>query len=391
MTTRPTPPLRKIIHIDMDAFFASVEQRDRPELRGVPVAVGHDGPRGVVATASYEARRYGVRSAMPAVRARRLCPHLVFVDGRMEVYKEVSRQVHQIFQEYTDIIEPISIDEAYLDVTVNKPGIELAVDIAREIKQKIRQRLHLVASAGVSYNKFLAKIASDYRKPDGLCTIHPAQARSFIDALPIEDFWGVGSVTAERMHRLGIHNGADLLRWSVESLTEEFGKAGAVFYQFARGIDERPVVVERERKSIGCEYTYENDLNSGEQIAASIRELAEDLETRLRRKGFRGLTLTLKVRYSDFSQVTRAYTSPRPIDTLPLILEAADHILSSFCLGERPVRLLGLCVSHPDGEMAEGRQLYIEFPEFDTKRACLDRQALKQSSENLLSDILGKG
>lgn len=356
--------MRKIIHVDMDAFFASVEQRDHPELRGLPVAVGHEGPRGVVATASYEARRYGVHSAMPAVRARRLCPRLVFVDGRMDVYKEVSRQVHEIFHEYTDIIEPLSLDEAYLDVTVNKPGIELAVEIAREIKQKIRERLHLVASAGVSYNKFLAKVASDYRKPNGLCTIHPSQARQFIDALKIEDFWGVGSVTAEKMHKLGIHTGADLRKWPIDSLTRQFGKAGKIFYYFARGIDDRPVTVERERKSIGCEYTYETDLSSTSEIMAAIAELADDLESRLACKQFRGLTLTLKVRYSDFSQVTRAHSSARPIVTRADIMESVKRILRSFILGDRPVRLLGLSVSHPEEDLLEGRQLYIDFPEF---------------------------
>ena len=201
---------RKIIHIDMDAFYASVEQRDNPELRGRPVAVGHAERRGVVAAASYEARRYGVRSAMSSQKAKRICPELIFVNGRMDVYKSVSQSIHDILHEYTDIIEPISLDEAFLDVTVNKPGIELGVDIAREIKRKIRERLNLVASAGVSYNKFLAKIASDYRKPDGLCTIHPSQALDFIAKLPIEDFWGVGPVTAGKMHSMGIHTGAQL-------------------------------------------------------------------------------------------------------------------------------------------------------------------------------------
>lgn len=347
----------------MDAFYASVEQRDRPELRGRPIAVGHDGPRGVVATASYEARRYGVRSAMPAVKARRLCPELIFVDGRMNVYKEVSRQVHAIFHEYTDIIEPISLDEAYLDVTVNKPGIELAVEIAREIKLKIRERLHLVASAGVSYNKFLAKVASDYRKPDGLCTIHPSQARQFIDTLKIEDFWGVGAVTAEKMHKLGIHTGADLRQWPLESLVSQFGKAGEVFYNFARGIDERPVTVERERKSIGCEYTYESDLTTATEIMRAIEELADDLESRISRKQFRGHTLTLKVRYQDFTQITRAVTTTQTIGSRDAILNAVERILRSFIIGEQPVRLLGLTVSHPEEELPEGRQLYIEFPD----------------------------
>ena len=197
---------RKIIHIDMDAFYASVEQRDNQELRGIPLAVGHAEERGVVAAASYEARKFGVRSAMSSQRAKRLCPQLTFVSGRMDVYKAVSRQIHEIFHEYTDIVEPLSLDEAFLDVTENKQNIPLAVDIAKAIKQKIREELHLIASAGVSYNKFLAKIASDYRKPDGLCTIHPSQAEEFIKRLPIESFWGIGPVTAQRMHSLGIHN-----------------------------------------------------------------------------------------------------------------------------------------------------------------------------------------
>lgn len=204
---------RKIIHIDMDAFYASVEQRDNPELRGKPLAVGHAEERGVVAAASYEARRYGVRSAMSSQKAKRLCPQLIFVHGRMDVYKDVSRRIHEIFHTYTDIIEPLSLDEAFLDVTENKTDIPLAVDIAKEIKKRIREELGLIASAGVSYNKFLAKVASDYRKPDGLCTVYPDQALAFISRLPIESFWGVGPVTAQRMHSLGIHSGKELLRW----------------------------------------------------------------------------------------------------------------------------------------------------------------------------------
>ena len=252
---------RKIIHIDMDAFYASVEQRDNPELRGKPIAVGYAEERGVVAAASYEARRYGVRSAMASTKAKRMCPQLIFVHGRMEVYHEVSRQIHEIFHEYTDIIEPLSLDEAFLDVTENKPGILLAVDIAKEIKQKIRNELNLVASAGISYNKFLAKIASDYRKPDGLCTIHPDQAMDFIARLPIESFWGVGPVTAKKMHSLGIHNGEQLRACSQAMLLREFGKVGALYYDCARGIDLRPVEAVRIRKSIGCEHTLEKDIS----------------------------------------------------------------------------------------------------------------------------------
>ena len=231
----------KIIHIDMDAFYASVEQRDNPELRGKPLAVGHAEERGVVAAASYEARRYGVRSAMSSQKAKRLCPQLIFVHGRMDVYKEVSRRIHEIFHTYTDIIEPLSLDEAFLDVTENKTDIPLAVDIAKEIKKQIREELGLIASAGVSYNKFLAKVASDYRKPDGLCTIHPDQALEFISRLPIESFWGVGPVTARRMHSIGIHSGRELQTCTLEMLTRQFGKTGQLYSDFARGIALRPV------------------------------------------------------------------------------------------------------------------------------------------------------
>lgn len=272
----------------MDAFYASVEQRDFPELRGKPIAVGHAEERGVVATASYEARRYGVRSAMSSQRAKRLCPSLIFVPGRMEVYKEVSAQIHAIFHEYTDVVEPLSLDEAFLDVTVNKKGMPLAVDIAKEIKQKIRERLNLVASAGVSYNKFLAKIASDYRKPDGLCTIHPDQALEFIDRLPIESFWGVGPVTAKKMHLLGICNGLQLRQCSREMLLAHFGKVGALYYACARGIDDRPVETVRIRKSIGCERTLERDISLRSSVIIELYHVAVELVQRLNRKAFKG-------------------------------------------------------------------------------------------------------
>ena len=240
---------RKIIHIDMDAFYASVEQRDNPSLRGFPIAVGQADGRGVVAAASYEARRFGVRSAMSSSKAKKLCPGPTFVNCRFDVYKSVSAQIHDIFHEYTDIIEPISLDEAFLDVTENFAGIELAVDIAKEIKRKIRERLSLVASAGVSYNKFLAKIASDYRKPDGLCVIPPERAIEFIAKMPIESFWGVGPVTAAKMHNMGIYTGQDPRNLTLGELKLHFGKAGPQYYQFARGIDNRPVEAYRERKS----------------------------------------------------------------------------------------------------------------------------------------------
>ena len=357
---------RKIIHIDMDAFYASVEQRDNPSLRGKPIAVGHAEERGVVAAASYEARRYGVRSAMSSAKAKRLCPSLIFVRGRMEVYKEVSRQIHEIFHEYTDIIEPISLDEAFLDVTENKPGIELAVDIAKEIKQKIRERLHLVASAGVSYNKFLAKIASDYRKPDGLCTIHPAQALDFIAGLPIESFWGVGPVTAKRMHALGIHNGLQLRACSPDRLLREFGKVGSVYYDFARGIDLRPVEAVRIRKSIGCDRTLEKDVSLRSSVIIELYHVAVELVSRLEKKDFRGNTLTLKIKFHDFRQITRSLTQSRELTTLDVILPLAKQLLQEVDYAEHPIRLIGLSVSNPreeTGGHGVWEQLSFDFKE----------------------------
>lgn len=341
---------RKIIHIDMDAFYASVEQRDNPELRGCPIAVGHEGERGVVAAASYEARKFGVHSAMSSLKAKRLCPNLIFVPGRMEVYKEVSEQIHDIFHEYTDIIEPLSLDEAYLDVTTNKQDIPLAVDIARQIKQKIREKYSLVASAGVSYNKLLAKIASDYRKPDGLCTIHPAQALSFIANLPIEKFWGVGPITAKRMHALGIHDGNHLRAWSLEGLTREFGKVGPLYYNFARGIDSRPVETIRIRKSIGCEHTLEKDINSHSAIIIELYHIASELINRLKGKEFKGNTLTLKVKFHNFTQITRSITQEKVLTQMDVILPLAKRLLSEVSYKECPIRLLGLSVSNPQDE-----------------------------------------
>ena len=357
---------RKIIHIDMDAFYASVEQRDFPELRGRPVAVGHAGERGVVSAASYEARKYGVRSAMASLKAMRLCPELVFVPGRMEVYKEVSDHIHEIFREYTDIIEPLALDEAFLDVTENKKGIELAVDIAREIKKRIREELGLVASAGVSYNKFLAKIASDYRKPDGLCTIHPDKALLFIDQLPIEGFWGVGKVTAKRMHTLGIHNGRDLRQWSLDGLTREFGKVGHLYYDFARGVDLRPVEAVRVRKSIGCERTLEHDIHTKAAVIVELYHTAEELVRRLANKDFRGNTLTLKVKFHDFTQITRSITQEKELLTMKTILPIAKKLLAEVEYENHPIRLIGLSVSNPHDEddstpQSTWEQLELEF------------------------------
>ena len=349
----------------MDAFYASVEQRDHPELRGKPIAVGHSEERGVVSAASYEARRYGVRSAMSSLKAKQLCPHLVFVPGRMSVYKEVSAQIHAIFHEYTDLIEPLSLDEAFLDVTQNKKGITLAVDIAKEIKQRICEELHLVASAGISYNKFLAKVASDYRKPDGLCTIHPDQAQDFIDRLSIESFWGVGRVTAQKMHALGIHRGKELRQCSLEMLTRIFGKTGHIYYNFARGIDPRPVEAERIRKSVGCEHTLDRDITTPSSVIIELYHVATELVKRLEKNGFCGNTLTLKIKFYDFKQITRSLTQEKDLHELTDILPLAKQLLKEVDYSIRPIRLIGLTVSNPKEEREEvpeeWRQLELEF------------------------------
>lgn len=364
---KPMDNIRKIIHIDMDAFFAAVEQRDNPELRGKPIAVGFDGPRSVVSTASYEARRYGVRSAMSMAKAKQLCKELIIVPCRHEAYKEVSRQIHAIFQRYTDLIEPLSIDEAFLDVTCNKPQILLAQDIAREIKEAIRQETELTASAGVSYNKFLAKIASDYRKPDGLFTIHPDRALDFIATLPIEDFWGVGPKTRETMHRMGIFNGEQLRQCSLKHLTEVFGKAGPTFYNFARGIDERPVENVRIRKSVGCEQTFLEDINKRSAIIIELYHTVMELLTRLEKSGFRGLTLSLKIKYSDFTNITRSITSDKVLTKKQDILPLAKELLRQVDTTTKPIRLIGLSVSNPCDEKKRPQwvEQELHFKEWD--------------------------
>ncbi|MBR7171261.1 MAG: DNA polymerase IV, partial [Prevotella sp.] len=311
----------------MDAFFAAVEQRDNPSLRGLPIAVGHDGPRGVVSTSSYEARRFGVRSAMSIVKAKQLCPELIIVPGSHEKYKSVSEQVHSIFSDYTDVIEPLSIDEAFLDVTNNKKGMPLATDVAQEIRRRIREELQLTASAGVSYNKFLAKIASDYRKPDGMTVIHPDRALDFIANLSIEQFWGVGPRTAERMHYMGIFTGRDLRKCSLAHLQETFGKMGQVYYDFARGIDLRPVEVDYVRKSVGCEQTFETDIVSNSAVLIELYHTVLELERRLKKQDFDGRTLTLKVKYADFTQITRSMTQHKMLHTKDDILPVAKRLL----------------------------------------------------------------
>lgn len=354
----------------MDAFFASVEQHDNPELRGKPVAVGFDGPRGVVSTASYEARPFGVHSALAISIAKRRCPHLIIVKPRFARYKEISHQVDEIFHEYTDLVEPISIDEAFLDVTENKKGIDLAVDIAKEIKKKIYDTTGLTASAGISYNKFLAKIASDYRKPNGICTVHPDRALDFISRLPVEDFWGVGKKTAERMHKMGIFNGEQLRSISLHHLKEVFGKAGEVYYNFARGIDDRPVVIERERKSVGCEQTFLEDIRQRSKIVIELYHTVLELVERIKRSGFQGRTLTLKVKFHDFTQITRSMTVDHIFLTKDDILPIAKRLMSGIDYEHNAIRLLGLSVSRSalDDEPVDSEPRWVEgnlFPDYD--------------------------
>ena len=353
---------RKIIHVDMDQFYAAVEQRDCPELRGLPVAVGHDVERGVVSTASYEARKFGVHSAQSIQVAKRLCPQLIIVNPHFSKYKEVSQQIHGIFHDYTDLIEPLSLDEAFLDVTENKKGMGLAVAIAREIKQRIRQETELTASAGVSYCKFLAKIASDYRKPDGLCVIHPDKAQAFIDGLDITRIWGVGKKTAEKMHRMGVFTGADLRRQSLQHLAEEFGKMGRVFYDFARGIDERPVISEWERKSCSCEQTYMTDLHEPSAVTIELYHTVLELIRRLEKSQFEGCTLTLKVKFADFQQITRSITVGRILRTKDDILPLAKQLMREVSYSrEHPIRLLGLGVSNHREDLPDNDQRWIQL------------------------------
>lgn len=347
--------MRKIIHIDMDAFFASVEQRDNPELRGKPIAVGFDGPRGVVSTASYEARPYGVHSAMSMAQAKRRCPQLIVVPTHFEKYKEVSQQIHAVFHEYTDLVEPISLDEAFLDVTDNKKGIELAVDIAKEIKQKILERTSLTASAGISFNKLLAKIASDMRKPNGIFTVHPDHALDFIGSLPVEKLWGVGPKTANRMHEMGVFTGAQLRRISCEHLVQVFGKMGRVYYDFSRGIDNRPVVVAYERKSVGCERTFLEDLHIDTKIIIELYHIVLELVERIERKDFRGRTLTLKLKWDATTQITRSLTQEKVLRTKDDILPLAKRLLKDTEYHDRPIRLMGLSVSSPETNDKEGQ------------------------------------
>jgi len=337
--------LRKIIHVDMDAFYASVEQRDNPALRGKPVAVGGSRERGVVAAASYEARRFGVRSAMPSVTARRKCPELIFVKPRFDVYKEVSLQIRAIFAEYTPVVEPLSLDEAYLDVTENLQGIASATEIAEQIKAKIRVKTQLTASAGVSYNKFLAKLASDYRKPDGLYAITPAMGPTFVEGLPVERFHGVGPATAAKMKDLGIFTALDLRAKDEAFLLKHFGKAGTHFYCICRGIDHRPVVPNRNRKSVGAENTFARDLTSLDDMRAELGPLVEKVWHYCESTGVRGRTVTLKVKFSDFQIITRSRSRPEPISDRWMLASISAELLAAQFPMRKGVRLIGVSLS----------------------------------------------
>lgn len=340
------PPVRKIIHVDMDAFYASVEQRDDPALRGLPVAVGGGGPRGVVAAASYEARAFGVRSAMPGGQARRLCPDLVFVLPRFDAYRAVSAQIRGIFERFTDVIQPLSLDEAYLDVTQNRLGIRSATYIAQEIRRLIREETGLTASAGVSCNKLLAKLASDQNKPDGLCVIRPADAVAFLDTMPVKRFHGVGPVTAGRMARLGIVTGADLRAQSLTVLQQHFGKAAAFYHAAARGVDDRPVRAHEQRKSVSVEDTFDTDTCDLAGLSAQLDGIIDRLWPRIERAAAYGRTVTLKVKFADFRIVTRSRSLPVPLRDRALISEMSAAMLADLAPLRTGVRLLGVGVSN---------------------------------------------
>jgi DNA polymerase-4 len=343
---------RKVIHVDMDAYYASVEQRDNPDLRGKPVAVGGSDARGVVAAASYEARKFGVHSAMPSVTAKRKCPDLIFVRPRFDVYKAVSQQIREIFAEYTPMIEPLSLDEAYLDVTDNLKGMKIATEIAQEIRAKIKAATGLNASAGISYNKFLAKMASDLNKPNGQAVITPKNGPAFVEGLPVKKFHGVGPATAEKMHRLGIETGADLKARSLDFLIEHFGKSGPYFYGIARGLDDRQVKPDRVRKSVGAEDTFMVDIHSFDPAREGIQPLIEKVWTYCDANEISAKTITLKVKYANFSQVTRSKTVALPFESLSDLENAVNLLLQAIFPVSRGVRLLGVTLSSLESKAA---------------------------------------
>ena len=334
-------PLRKIIHVDMDAFYASVEQRDDPSLRGKPVAVG-GGHRGVVTAASYEARKYGVRSAMPSVTAKRRCPDLIFVKPHFDVYRAVSQQIRQIFADYTDLVEPLSLDEAYLDVTEDRRGLGSARAVAEEIRRRIREDLELTASAGVSYCKFIAKLASDHRKPDGLCVITPEKGPDFVASLPVARFHGIGPVTARKMERLGILTGADLRDWSLPALQAHFGSSAEWYWRICRGIDEREVKPDRPYKSVSAERTFDEDLRDPDRLAAELERIAGYAWARVEKAEVAGRTVTLKVKFGDFTIITRSKSFASNVPDLSAFTVAGQALLGALHPLPKGIRLLGL-------------------------------------------------
>ncbi|MFS2177278.1 DNA polymerase IV [Rhizobium pisi] len=345
MNDLSSTPVRKIIHVDMDAFYASVEQRDNPQLRCKPVAVGYAAVRGVVAAASYEARKFGVHSAMPSVTARRKCPDLIFVPPRFDVYRAVSQQIREIFAEYTALIEPLSLDEAYLDVTHNLKGMEIATAIAVEIRGKIKQVTGLNASAGISYNKFLAKMASDLNKPNGQAVITPKNGPAFVEALPVKKFHGVGPATAEKMHRLGIETGADLKEQPLDFLTQHFGKSGPYFYGLARGVDNRQVKPDRVRKSVGAEDTFAEDVYFYEPARERLQPLIEKVWGYCEVNEIGAKTVTLKVKYADFTQITRSRTVPSALPAITDLEDVVALLLAPIFPPRKGIRLLGVSLS----------------------------------------------
>ncbi len=352
---------RKIIHIDMDAFYASVEQRDNPELRGKPVAVGGSRQRGVVAAASYEARKFGVRSAMASITAAKRCPDLIFVKPRFDVYRQISQQIREIFSRHTDIIEPLSLDEAYLDVTHDKLGLGLATEVAAQIRQAIADETGLTASAGVSYNKFIAKLASDQNKPNGTCVITPKNGPAFVASLPVKRFHGIGPKTTERMANFGIHTGADLLQKEIFWLAKNFGSRAETFFNMARAIDHRPVKPSRVRKSLGGERTYDEDKKGPAELHDALDDIVEIVWNRILERDVKGRTLTIKIKFSDFYQITKAESLNRPIKDREEFSAIGHSLLDSIFPIHNGIRLLGLTLSSLEPDKADTPQPSFTF------------------------------
>jgi DNA polymerase-4 len=350
-TMQSDPPIRKIIHVDMDAFYASVEQRDDASLKGKPVAVG-GGHRGVVTAASYEARKYGVRSAMPSVTAKRRCPELIFVKPHFDVYRAVSQQIRAIFADYTDLVEPLSLDEAYLDVTEDRRGLGTARAVAEDIRRRIANETGLTASAGVSYCKFIAKLASDHRKPDGLTVITPERGAEFVASLPVARFHGVGPVTAKKMERLGILTGADLREWNLPALEVQFGSSGRWYWRICRGIDEREVKPDRPYKSVSAERTFDEDLRDPDRLTAELERIAGYAWDRVERAEVTGRTVTLKVKFGDFTIITRSKSFTAPVADRPAFTAAGQALLAALHPLPKGIRLLGLGLHN----LAEGEE-----------------------------------